>query len=77
MIIATDGFWDEFSSDEVAKFVEKNMTITGTDFINKLMKHSLTSAAIASKMSLVDLVNLPEETKRRVYDDTTIIHYKF
>lgn len=77
MILASDGFWDEFKSDEVAKFVENNLSLKGSDFVNKLLKHTLSTAALSSKMSLYDLLNLPEEKKRRVYDDTTLIYYKF
>jgi serine/threonine protein phosphatase PrpC len=77
LILATDGFWDEFTSDEVAKFIEKNQKKDTNTFINLLLKESLSKAAESSKMSLYDLINLPENQKRKVYDDTTIIYYRF
>ena len=77
MILATDGFWDEFTSDEVAKFIEKNQKKDSTTLINSLLKECLRKAAEASKISLVELINLTEDKKRKVYDDTTIIYYKF
>jgi serine/threonine protein phosphatase PrpC len=77
MILATDGFWDEFTSDEVAKFIERHQKKDSTTLINMLLKESLSKAAESSKISLYDLINLPENKKRKVYDDTTIIYYRF
>ena len=77
IILATDGFWDNFKSDEVAKFLEKNIKNDNEKLINALMKENLTKAANSSNISLYDLLNLPEKSKRRNYDDTTIIFYKF
>lgn len=77
MILATDGFWDEFTSDEVAKFIERNKKLENDKLVNSLLKEGLKKAAESAQISLYDLINLPEEKKRRVYDDTTIIYYRF
>lgn len=77
MILATDGFWDNFKSDEVAKFIEQNLKFDHQKLINAILKESLAKAATSSGLSLFQLLNLPDESKRRAYDDTTIIFYKF
>jgi len=77
MILATDGFWDNFKSDEVAKFIEKNLKLDNEKLVNALLKESLNKAAEYSGLSLLQLINLPDESKRKVYDDTTLILYKF
>jgi len=77
MILATDGFWDNFNSDEVAKFLEQNQKLDNEKLVNSILKESLTKAAVSCNMSLVNLINLPNESKRKTYDDTTIIFYKF
>lgn len=77
MILATDGFWDNFKSYEVAKFIEKNLRLDNEKLINALLKESLHKAAADSNLSLYQLLNLPDESKRRAYDDTTIILFKF
>ena len=77
MILATDGFWDNFKSDEVARFIEKNLKLDNEKLINALLRESLIRAAGSSSMSLYQMLSLPDESKRRAYDDTTIIFYKF
>lgn len=77
MILATDGFWDNLKSNEVAKLIEKYLRFDNEKLINALLKESLSKAAADSNMSLYQLMNLPDESKRRAYDDTTIILYKF
>jgi hypothetical protein len=41
------------------------------------MRESLIKAAISSNLALYELMNLPQEKKRKAYDDTTIVFYKF
>lgn len=76
VILATDGFWDNFKSDDVAKFLEKQIHLDSNKLINALLKESLKRAATSSNISLFNLVNLPDDKKRKTYDDTTIIFYK-
>lgn len=76
LILATDGFWDNFKSDEVAKILEKHSKLDSDKLINLLLKESLKKAASSVNMSLHYLLNLDENKKRNYYDDTTIIFYK-
>ena len=73
--MATDGFWDNFKSDEVAKIIEKNLDLDSEKLINLLLKSSLLKDAQSSNISIIDMLNLPDAEKRKYFDDTTIIYY--
>jgi len=77
--MATDGLWDFFSSDEVVNLV-KNYPASGNT-ASLLITDVLRTAMIQRKMTptpakFQELISFPGTSRRKVYDDVTIIVVK-
>ena len=75
LIAATDGLWDQFSSEEAAKIVESAFKsgLSPQQAAETLVEAALLNAAKTRNISLSDLKALPQGSARRnVHDDISV-----
>lgn len=76
LIAATDGLWDQFSSEEAVKIVRKSLESDGhtpEQAAQVLIEAALLKAADDRKISISELKALPQGTARRnVHDDISV-----
>lgn len=73
IIIATDGLWDNLSSEEVASIAYKNRT-KKESIVNSLWQEALKRAAFTAGLSVEETLAIPVGSlKRSIHDDITIM----
>lgn len=74
LILATDGLWDELSSDEAVQFVANDQGPPDS-CAGRLVTHALAVAAQSQRMTLSSLQQVPPgpRGRRRLHDDITAV----
>jgi len=75
LIAATDGLWDQFTSQEAVAIVESALTagLSAEEAASQLVEAALRNAARVRKISISDLKALPQGSPRRsVHDDISV-----
>lgn len=73
LILACDGVWDVLSSDEAVQFVA-NDNGDRESVAARLTEHCLRKCASAAKLSLDQLMQIPQgRGRRRLHDDITVV----
>ncbi len=72
IVLATDGLWDWLDSEAVAEIISENYE-DKKNIAESLIKEALTRAAYGGDLKYEQLMHLPQEIKRSIHDDITIL----
>lgn len=82
LVLATDGVWDFLSDQEVVDIVTENIKTNekkgtlsiGQSAAEAVVKKTLDRAASECRMTVQELTNIPQGSRRRnMHDDTTVV----
>lgn len=74
LIVATDGLWDELSTQDAVTFVMEERRRNGNQNVAEaLVRHAFAAAATRNGMTVQQLQNICPGKRRKYVDDITVI----